>query len=125
MAFLAAILLALVCVASSAPCAGPICSYTFDVTGKSSHLWNSGQGFLRAGMLGSTLVTKPNTFSPVMPPTPIPAEDIEDVVTLDGHLRDIIYINGKFPGPTIDVMKGVKVIRLIKCKNLKISLYTM
>ena len=111
-ACLAAILLALVCTASSAPCAGPVCSYTFDVTGRSSHMWSSEQGFLRAGMNGSTLVTKPNTFFPLMSETAIPAEDIENVVTLDGYLRDVIYINGKFPGPNIDVMKGVKVITI-------------
>ena len=115
MPFLEAILLALICAVSSAPCAGPVCSYTFDVTSKSSHLWKNGGLNLKAGMLGSTLVTKPNTFFPELPQLPIPADDIENVVTLDGYLRDVIYINDKFPGPTIDVMKGVEVIIKNNC----------
>ena len=60
-------------------------------------------------MINSTLVTVPNQFRPFQPEIPVSPEDVGKVVTLDGHQRDVIHINGQFPGPTIDVMKGVQV----------------
>ena len=92
----------LVTAISAEPCKGPVCSYTFDITSKSSHVW---EGF-RVGIENGSLITIPNLSNPQRPPTPVASED---VVTLDGHWRDVIHINGRFPGPTIDVMKGVKV----------------
>ena len=105
MVFALVILVMLVTVSSTSPCAGPVCSYTFDITSKSSHLWS---GF-NVGMLNSTLVTVPSQFQPFQPTTPVPPADVNSLVTLDGHQRDVIHINGQFPGPTIDVMKGVQV----------------
>ena len=105
MVFALVILGMLVTVSSASPCAGPVCSYTFDITSKSSHLWS---GF-NVGMLNSTLVTVPSQFQPFQPATPVPQAAVSSLVTLDGHQRDVIHINGQFPGPTIDVMKGVQV----------------
>ena len=34
-----------------------------------------------------------------------------DAITVDGHWRNIIVINGQFPGPDIEVMEGSKVKR--------------
>ena len=99
-------LMMLVTVSSASPCAGPVCSYTFDITSKSSHLWD---GFKVGILPDATLVTVPNLSNPSQPQTPVTSADVDDVVTLDGHLRDVIHINGQFPGPTIDVMKGVQV----------------
>ena len=99
-------LMMLVTVSSASPCAGPVCSYTFEITSKSSHLWD---GF-KVGLSGSDLVTVPNEFRPDQPATPVDAGDMDGVVTLDGYERDVIHINGEFPGPTIDVMKGVQVL---------------
>ncbi len=31
-----------------------------------------------------------------------------DAITVDGHWRNIIVINGQFPGPAIEVMEGSK-----------------
>ena len=99
------ILMMLVAVSLASPCTGTVCSYTFEITSNSSHLW----GNHKVGMINSTLVTVPNQFRPFQPATPVSPEDVGNVVTLDGHQRDVIHINGQFPGPTIDVMKGVQV----------------
>ena len=104
------IVILLMTVASGEICTGPVCSYTFDVSTRSSHIWHDGRSTKRVGLNGSTLVTKPNSYHPLQPEIPIPDEDVQRVVTLDGHLRDVIHINGQFPGPTIEVMEGVQVI---------------
>jgi hypothetical protein len=33
----------------------------------------------------------------------------DDVIIADGFTRDIVMVNGRFPGPTIEVKEGVKV----------------
>ena len=33
----------------------------------------------------------------------------DDVITVDGFQRHVITVNGKFPGPTIEVMQGAQV----------------
>jgi FtsP/CotA-like multicopper oxidase with cupredoxin domain len=35
--------------------------------------------------------------------------DASEVITADGYRRDVITINGQFPGPTIEVMEGAQV----------------
>ena len=35
--------------------------------------------------------------------------DADDVITADGFIRDIIVINGQFPGPTLEVGEGSQV----------------
>ena len=37
------------------------------------------------------------------------AVKMEEVITLDGFVRNVIVVNGKFPGPTIEVMEGSQV----------------
>ena len=34
----------------------------------------------------------------------------DDVIMIDGYPRDVITINGKFPGPTIEVLEGTEVL---------------
>ena len=36
-----------------------------------------------------------------------------DAITVDGHWRNVIVINGQFPGPDIEVMEGSKVRALL------------
>ena len=57
-------------------------------------------------------------------PTFIEMEDFEvnvtdDVITADGFTRQLITINGKFPGPTLQVMEGAEVC----CKTIYHFLY--
>lgn len=33
----------------------------------------------------------------------------DDVITADGYRRNVIAINGRFPGPTVEVMEGTQV----------------
>ena len=33
----------------------------------------------------------------------------DDVITLDGVPRNVIVVNGQFPGPAIEVMEGAQV----------------
>ncbi len=33
----------------------------------------------------------------------------DDVITADGFIRDLITINGQFPGPTLEVLEGAEV----------------
>ena len=35
--------------------------------------------------------------------------DKDQVITADGHVRNVITINGQFPGPNIEVMEGAEV----------------
>ena len=37
------------------------------------------------------------------------AVDPAEVITADGYERDILTINGGFPGPTLEVVKGAQV----------------
>lgn len=41
--------------------------------------------------------------------------DADDVITADGNPRDIITINGEFPGPIIEAMEGAEVGCLLHC----------
>jgi len=39
-----------------------------------------------------------------------------DVITGDGVRRDVIVINGKYPGPMIEVMENTQVLALLRHK---------
>jgi Multicopper oxidase len=83
-------------------CSGPVCTYEFNVTlfrtmtyrDENLHLWPV---YLNGTRFQVDIGTDTRTLSP------------DDIIVADGFERDVIVINGQFPGPTIEVMEGVQV----------------
>ena len=80
-------------------CHGPVCRYELNITlSRTMRDSNNNQVFLNGTQLQTLDANgQPVTVSP------------DDVVVADGFIRDVILCNGKLPGPTIEVMKGVQV----------------
>jgi hypothetical protein len=66
--------------------------YTFPVVSNGSHLTLTTNGYIDK--------TDPRLGSTV---------NLVDVITADGVSRDVITINERFPGPTIEVLRGSRV----------------
>ena len=68
------------------------------------------QGTFDVKAKGAKLVTAPNTFRVAGPGLTFDeVVNKRDVITLDGIPRDVMVINGRHPGPTIEVMEGAQV----------------
>lgn len=91
-------------------CLEKVCNYTFVVEQRSSHLYREANQRFEVTLDGTTLMTKHNLFRDKLVGRPVPRDKTRDVITLDGHQRDVIVINDQFPGPTIEVLEGAQVV---------------
>ena len=88
-------------------CQGPICEYTFVIRHSRTMTYRRDYNVYNVGMEGKDLVLLNSSYH--IAPTEGRVVTPADVHTADGVPRNIIVINGEFPGPAIEVMEGTQV----------------
>lgn len=94
-------------------CTDEVCEYEFDIAwGRTMTAYHGsrafavkedGKGLREAESLYRKREDYPETIGKALSP--------DVVITADGVERDVITINGQFPGPVIEVMEGTEVRR--------------
>ena len=94
-------------------CDSPVCTYDFVIRRERTMTYRDGDGVLynveayatQLRVVGNTYRTKRDfpLIGTLVPP--------DDVITADGFPRNVITVNGQFPGPTIEVYEGTQVRR--------------
>ena len=96
-------------------CTRDVCEYDFVLRYSQSMVWfdrADADGSVHSydvQLNGSDLVISPNSFRSQSNSMIGTVVSPEDVITADGFQRNIITINGEFPGPTLEVMAGAQV----------------
>lgn len=103
---LLAVLFALLEASWCAICRDTVCEYTFDIRHRRTMTLNNGVVNTFNLMLNGSDVV----FEPDKQLRPLPTElNVNQVITADGVRRNVITVNGMFPGPTIEVVEGAEV----------------
>ena len=92
-------------------CLEPICEYNFIVRhSRTMMYWHTERDVYNVKLDGDKLKLAPSLYRPEGSTDVIgKVVNANDVITADGYVRDIITINGQFPGPTIEVAEGSQV----------------
>jgi hypothetical protein len=86
----------------AAICTSPVCTFQLDVTLYQTMTYRDEFLMLRPVYLnGSQLQADVNGEQRNL--------SASEVILADGFPRDVILINGQFPGPTIEIMEGAQV----------------
>ena len=100
-------------------CTRDICEYDFVLRYSRPLVWHNKDDPYVGGydvvLNGTDLVIGPNPVR--LPNDPVLGTVVspDDVITADGYQRNIITINGQFPGPTLEVMAGSQVSGITVC----------
>ena len=86
--------------ASGEICTQNVCEYHFDIRYASSMMY---KGF-KVVLDGTRL-----QYAPGQGANPNAVINPDDVITLDGVIREVISVNGQIPGPTIEIMEHSEV----------------
>lgn len=79
-----------------------------DIGKQTTMIYKSPDGTLMVNMNGTRLQLVGNDFSSTLSEIG-DFVDPDDVITADGFVRDVMTINGQFPGPTIEVLRDTEV----------------
>lgn len=91
-------------------CPGPICEFTLVISHARTMVYKEDQaGAYSVELNGTRLQIAENSYR--RRPDPMIGREVNasDVITADGLPRNIYVINGKFPGPALEVVEGSKV----------------
>lgn len=95
-------------------CSKPVCEFDFVITRKQTmtYVHRPGGRTFNVALNGSSLVVVTNGLrSQDSNPDVIGMTvDPRHVITADGFPRDVIVVNGQFPGPTIEVLEGSQIV---------------
>ncbi len=97
-------------------CSAVHCKYDFAVRWSRTMVYHTPDGRAAYNVVpeGDKLKIVSNQYHPASDPWVGQYVDPTDVHTADGYPRAIIEINGQFPGPTIQVMQGALVSKIIR-----------
>jgi len=92
-------------------CRGPVCEFQFVVSLAETMTTKIDGKVFSVGLNGTRLQVVENSLRLAVKYPDIIGRTVNpaDVITADGYSRDVIVVNGQFPGPTIEVMEGVQV----------------
>jgi len=92
-------------------CRGPVCQFQFVVSRAQTMTTKIDGKVFNVQLNGTRLQVVENSLRRAVDYPGIIGRTVnpDDVITADGYSRDVIVINDQFPGPTIEVMKGVQV----------------
>jgi len=92
-------------------CLGPVCEYLFNVSLAETMTTKINGKVFSVGLNGTRLQVIENSLRSATDYPDIFGQTVhpDDVITADGFSRDVIVVNGQFPGPPIEVMEGVQV----------------
>ena len=97
--------------ATSHICTKRICSYDFVIERKQTMTYNHENRVTFNVGLNKTNLQLVESRLNLKDNEPLIGQfvDPNDVITADGYPRDVITINGQFPGPTLEVLEGAEV----------------
>ncbi len=91
-------------------CTSKICEYHFDVERWQTMVYSTNNAAYNVELNGTDLQIVESSYHPKEYDGMIGQFiDSSDVITGDGLRRDIITVNGQFPGPDIEVLQGCEV----------------
>ena len=91
-------------------CVKKVCEFTFVVHHTRTMLYHHPtKGAYDVQLQGKDLRTVENTLKRRPDEVIGRVVNASEVITADGYPRNIIMINGQFPGPTLEVMEGAQV----------------
>jgi len=92
-------------------CLGPVCEFRFVVSITETMTTKINGKVFSVGLNGTRLQVVENSLRRADDYPDIIGRTVnpDDVITADGYSRDVITINGQFPGPTIEVVERVEV----------------
>lgn len=102
--------------ASGEICQDAICEFNFVIHRERTLTYRSTPGgkTYEVGFNGTHFTTLENDLRLQLFPDNLIGSvvDEDDVITADGHVRNVIVINDQFPGPNLEVMEGSQVLAL-------------